>query len=136
MISAICDPRVVSKALQHAERAIMRERNSGNIEAIEVDLAACQKVIRRLTAAIAARGDLQPLVTTLQMQERNRTELQARLEAAKAPKPEFNSAEVRAKLERYLVDWKGLLRGHVCQSQQILRRLVKGRLTMTGERRA
>ena len=36
-----------------------------------------------------------------------------------------------AQLEGYLVDWQGLLRGHVRQAQQVLRRLVKGRLTFT-----
>ena len=33
-------------------------------------------------------------------------------------------------LEGYLRDWQGLVRGHVHQAQQIVRRLVKGRLTL------
>ncbi len=38
---------------------------------------------------------------------------------------------MRARLESYLRDWRKLLRGHVYQAQQVLRRLVKGRLTFT-----
>jgi hypothetical protein len=42
------------------------------------------------------------------------------------PKP----AEV-SELRGYLTDWRGLLRGHVGQAQQVLQRLIAGRLTMT-----
>ena len=38
---------------------------------------------------------------------------------------------MREKLNAYLRDWQKLLRGHVYQAQQVLRRLVKGRLTFT-----
>jgi hypothetical protein len=85
-----------------------------------------------LTAAVASGGDLPTLVAALEMQERQRTELRARLETA--PKPELNSAAVRAQLESYLVNWQRLLRGHVYQAQQILRRLVVGRITMTPQK--
>ena len=40
-------------------------------------------------------------------------------------------AAVRRTLASYVTDWQGLLRGHVHQAQQVLRRLVKGRLTFT-----
>ena len=38
---------------------------------------------------------------------------------------------VRAKLKAYVDDYRKLLRGHVPQMQQILRRLVVGKLTFT-----
>ena len=47
------------------------------------------------------------------------------------PKPVPDATEVRAELRRYLVDWQKLLRGHVHQAQQVLRRLIVGRLTFT-----
>jgi hypothetical protein len=34
-------------------------------------------------------------------------------------------------LRSYLADWQKLLRGHVHQAQQVLRRLIVGRLTFT-----
>jgi hypothetical protein len=129
--STLLDPRVVKKALAHAERAIARDRKAGDVDTLQGELVACEKAISRLTSAIAAGGDLPTLVTALETQERQRKELTSRLEAARAPKPELDSASVRAQLESYLTDWQGLLRGHVYQAQQILRRLIKGRLTMT-----
>lgn len=42
---------------------------------------------------------------------------------------------LRRTLQGYLADWQGLLRGNVQQAQQILRRLVVGRLKMIPEER-
>jgi hypothetical protein len=43
----------------------------------------------------------------------------------------IDPATVRQQLKDYLKDWRGLLLGHVGQAQQVLRRLVVGRLTFT-----
>jgi hypothetical protein len=129
--STLMDPRVVLKALEHAEHAIARDRNAANVEKLEQQLSDCEKAIRRLTSAIASGGDLPTLVAALETHERQRVEIHARLELARMPRPELDSAAVRKQLESYLVDWRGLLRGHVYQAQQILRRLVIGRLTTT-----
>jgi hypothetical protein len=83
-----------------------------------------------LTSAIATGADLPTVIAALETQQRQQTELRARLETARMPRPELDSAEVRAELEGYIADWKGLLRGHVHQGQQILRQLIIGRLTM------
>ena len=69
------DPRVVRSALDHASRAIARERNAVNVDTLTADLAECEKAIRRLTSAIASGGDLPTLITALEAQERRRTEL-------------------------------------------------------------
>jgi hypothetical protein len=111
-------------------RAVKRPEG-GDVDTLQRELRECEKAIRRLTSAIASGGDLPTLVTALETQERQRKELTTRLEMARTPKPELDSATVRAQLESYLTDWQGLLRGHVYQAQQILRRLIKGRLTMT-----
>ena len=47
----------------------------------------------------------------------------------RAPRPAFDPAAVRRTVRGYLDDWQGLLRGHVRQAQQVLRRLIVGRLT-------
>jgi hypothetical protein len=54
-----------------------------------------------------------------------------RLQALREPKPQLDAKVVREQLNAYLRDWQTLLRGHVYQAQQVLRRLVKGRLTFT-----
>jgi hypothetical protein len=54
-----------------------------------------------------------------------------RVRALRAPQPTIDPAEVRQQLHGYLKDWQKLLMGHVGQAQQVLRRLVIGRLTFT-----
>ncbi len=41
---------------------------------------------------------------------------------------------VRKQLNGYVRDWQGLLLGHVGQAQQVLRRLIIGRLVLTPEK--
>jgi hypothetical protein len=93
-------------------------------------LAETETAIRRLTAAIAKGGELAPLVSALETQERQRKDIAERLVTLQTPRPTFDLADVRSTLDTYLADWRNLLRGHVHQAQQIVRRLVKGRLTM------
>lgn len=57
--------------------------------------------------------------------------LEARLAELSNPAPMMNPAEVRKQLGGYLADWRGLLMGHVQQAQQVLRRLIVGRLVFT-----
>ncbi len=122
-------PAVVERALAHAEAAIGRNRSADQRATLEADLANAEKGIRRLTAAIVEGGELDSLVAALATCERQREEAQARLEAIRAPQPIFDPAAVRRTLEGNLHDWQGLLRGHVPQGQQVLRRLIVGRLT-------
>jgi DNA invertase Pin-like site-specific DNA recombinase len=104
-------PDVLAQALAYAEAAIAADRSADQRDALEADLAATEAAIRRLTAAIVAGGELAALVDALQTYERRRTELAARLEIVRSPKPAFDPAEVRRTLKGYLHDWQGLLRG-------------------------
>jgi hypothetical protein len=115
--------------LEHAAAALDRDRIGGSVESMEAEYRELEKALRRLTAAIAAGGELPSLVDAIATHEHRRAELEVRLAAARAPRPTLDAREVRAKLEGYLPDWKALLRGHVQQGQQILRRLIVGRLT-------
>ena len=89
------------------------------------------KASARLTTAIAQGGDLPPLVAALTTHEAKRRDVEARLAALRTPQPTLDAPAVRRQLAGYLADWRGLLRGNVAQSQAILRRLIKGRLTFT-----
>ena len=124
-------PAIVERALAYAEEALARDRSAERQEALEADLAATETAIRKLTAAIVAGGELNSLVTALDTYECQRRDLAARLEIVSAPRLTFDVAVIRRTLEGYLRDWQGLLRGHVHQGQQVLRRLIMGRLTFT-----
>ena len=76
-------------------------------------------------------GELESLVATLQTYKQCRKEIELQLVVLREPPTDLNSPDIRRKLRGYLSDWQGLLRGHVHQAQQVLRRLVKGRLTLT-----
>src|SRR5206468_5162739 len=104
-----------------------------HVVSLEEDLVDIEAAIRRLTKAIIAGGELDSLVTTLQTYERRRAEIEARLSLLRQPPPEIDIKAVRMKLRNYVRDWQGLLRGHVHQAQQMLRRLVKRRLTFAPE---
>lgn len=123
-------PAVVQRALAHAEAILLSDRTGEQRAALEAQFAETAGAIRRLTAAIAQGGELASLVAALENAERQRQEVEARLQALRAPRAEYDAASVRERLAGYLADWRGLLRGHVQQAQQVVRRLVKGRLTM------
>jgi hypothetical protein len=122
-------PAVVERALAYAEAAILLDRTADQRAGLEADLETNEAAVRRLTSAIAAAGELAPLVDALKTYDERRRDLEARLVVVRAPRPTFDPDAVRRQLDGYLVDWRGLLRANVEQGQQILRRLVKGRLT-------
>jgi hypothetical protein len=126
----LLNPTVVRRAFDHAMEALAEDRSAERRGALETDLAAAERATARLTAAIAEGGELAPLVEALRTQEGRRQEIRSTLAAMKAT-PARKPAELRRQLERHLVDWRGLLRANVAQGQQILRRLVVGRLTFT-----
>jgi hypothetical protein len=127
----LLDEAVVRRALDLALDALAANRTTDRQDALSADLAAVEQAIKRLTAAIAAGGELAPLVDALQVQERRRQELGKALDAARRVQPEWSVRDLRRTLGRYLVDWRGLLRANVAQGQQALRRLIEGRLTFT-----
>jgi site-specific DNA recombinase len=127
-------PEVVEAALAHAEQELTEDRSAAVREALRADLAITEAAIGRLTAAIAQGGELTPLVAALETHERQRRDLQARLAAASVEQPAVDVPAVRRTLRSYLKDWQGLLRGQLPQAQQVLRRLVIGRLSMTPDR--
>jgi hypothetical protein len=128
----LLNPAVVERALAHAEAAIARGRSAGSIEAMEDELNDVEKVIQRLTKAIAiGKGELEPLVAAVENYEQRRKAIEARLAELREPPLDLDAPALRRKLRGYLSDYQGLLHGHVSQAQQILRRLVKGRLVFT-----
>jgi site-specific DNA recombinase len=126
-------PDVVARAIAHAEAAQLRDRDETSVAGLEAELKSLAVASRRLTAAIEEGGQLAPLVAAIDVQERRRKDVEARLTAARTPRPSANATTLRATLEGYLTDWRGLLRGHVHQGQQVLRRLIVGRVTFTPE---
>ena len=128
----LLDPAVVERALAHAEAAIALDRSADQQDHLRRELADVEKASARSTAAIAAGGELTALVAALRTQEDRRTDLERGVSRRSRSRPRsLDLPIVRRQLRAYIDDWRNVLRGQVGQAQQILRRLVKGRLTFT-----
>jgi hypothetical protein len=123
----LLDPSIVTDALEHAVATIDAQRGADRREPLQVELEALDRAVARLTAAIAAGGELGPLVDALRLQEARRQEIRATLKVLDEPVPSVTSDVVRGRLSTALADWRGLLRAHVAQGQQVIRRLIRGK---------
>ena len=129
----LMNPAVIERALALAEAELIDDGAARRRAPLVVDLAALDADVERLTTAIKRGGDLDPLLAALRESESRRGELRQQivaLDAAPRTMP-LDADAVRAKLRSYVADYRKLLRGHVPQTQQILRRLVVGKLTFT-----
>jgi hypothetical protein len=80
------------------------------------------------TEVASGAGDLPPILDALRGFDAQRQELEARFAAIDAPRQIEEPATLRQQLADYLADWRRLLNGNVHQAQQILLRLIKGKL--------
>lgn len=125
--------KVVERALALAEAEILRDGTARTREALAGELAKCETEIGRLTAAIKRGGDLDSLLAAIRDSEAHRADIRQQFAALdNAPRtPQRDENVVRATLRSYVADYRKLLRGHIPQMQQILRRLIVSKLTFT-----
>lgn len=97
------------------------------------NLERVREKLGRLVAAVAEGGDIKALTTAIREREHRRDALERDLavmdEACRvAP---LDLRRVERELRGRLDDWRGLLRRHVAQGRQILRKLLETPLTFT-----
>jgi hypothetical protein len=93
-----------------------------------------QTELQRLTAAILAGGEAATLVQAIRERERQREALSSELSALEHPRPvSADAARLRAELRAKLADWRDMLRAHVPQARQMIRKLVVGRIVFTAD---
>jgi hypothetical protein len=124
----ILNPAVVRRALDYAIEALTLHPGEHR-EALEKDLEVAERAVSRLTAAIAAAGDLESLVEALRAQEARRREIRTSLAAMQTPIRQPSGAELRRQLRRHLSDWRRLLRENATQGRQVIGRLIVGKIT-------
>ena len=124
-------PQVVGEAIRKAMKRLTPQvavSATADREAAGKQLAGIERDLERLTAAITAGGELQTLVQAIHDRETERNTLRRKIAAleavgrASAFDPQTVERQLRAKLE----DWRGLLRRHVPQARQVLRKLLIG----------
>jgi hypothetical protein len=134
MESAVLQPDIVQNA-----RHVALERLRPTLEArlrtrapLERE-AAVQTEIDRLVAAVAGGGMLNGLLEGLQAREARRADLDRQIAALTAQEDalKVDWATVKMRLQERVMDWQGLLRSHIPQARQLLRKLLAGPIRLT-----
>ena len=132
------DPSIVQDILATAiaELEAVSKADEQRKAPLEDALTRVNGELARLTEVLAAGGsELTSVLGAIRSREARRDELQRAIDSAArstiASMPDLRTA--RAQLEERLGEWRALLRAHVEQAQQLLRRLIDGRLVLTRE---
>jgi DNA invertase Pin-like site-specific DNA recombinase len=119
-------------------KAVKRLTPSGEVveaerTAIHTQLAHLGDQLARLAQAVADGGELPALVRLMRDLERQRTGLHERLAALEGLQQvaALDPKRIEADLYERLADWRGVLRRHVSETRQILRKVIVGRLVFT-----
>jgi hypothetical protein len=103
---------------------------------LRAELQTVDQEVANLTRAIAAGGQLEPLLAELNVRQDRCQQLRARLAAWAAFSPGgFNRKTIEAKVQAHLQRWRGLLTKHVEDGRQFFREALKGPLRFAPERR-
>ena len=121
------------------ERLLARataERDTPNTArvAVQRQLAEVETALDRLTAAVAAGGDVPALVDAIKTQDVRRCTLQQRLKELQRAPVAFDH-QLERRLRVAVTEWRGALGRQVGQARQIVTKLLAGRLTFVPERR-
>jgi hypothetical protein len=129
----LMNPKVVERAFAIAEAEILHDGTARRREALAAQLAKCEAEVGHLIATIKCSGPSDPLLAAFRETETQLADLRHQIFVLDGtrPSPQLDADAVRAKLRSYIAGYRKLLRGHVPQMQQILRRLIVGKLTFT-----
>ena len=132
-------PAVVSAVLEGVLEAIKPAARAGAIDRHREELATIEREIGRLTAAIAAGGELTPLLDALKARQSRQNELQRTIGSAKREQaPRVNRAAVESHVRARVTRWRELLTRQVADGRQLLREVLNGPirfLPVEGQRR-
>jgi hypothetical protein len=128
----LLDPAVLVAAVDRAA-ARLRQPEVAR-EPLQRELDILNAEVRRLTAAVAAGGDLDSLVAALRERETRRRALVTELDGLRdAATSVPSSAEIVEQLWGRLEEWRDVLDGQPEGANRLLRQLIVGRLTLYPE---
>ena len=134
---------VLETSLWKAMRGLQGDNGSGPevpARGLAAELARLDAEVARLTAAIAAGGELSALLVGLQERERRRAYVRAELaelerQRATSARSRFDVGRVLDVMRTALTDWQGMLRQETGPARRALRALLAGRLVFTAQER-
>ena len=127
-------PPVVEAALDRAVARLAEDPDEDWLSRLQAEIDRVQGELTRLVEAVASgAGESAALIAAVHDRERRRDALLATLDTVRGRDTTGwrMTERVRRDLTRRLTQWRSLLRRHAPQGQQILRKLIDGRLLMT-----
>jgi site-specific DNA recombinase len=118
--------RAIAQAIEgDVDSDTQKRRLVASLEQVQCEL-------QRLTAAILAGGEAATLVQAIKEKERHREVLARDLMALERPRPVIaDAARLREELRKKLAEWRSMLRAHVPQARQMIRKLIRDRIVFT-----
>ena len=131
----VLQPRVVERAIALAiERLRTSPATDGaRREALEARISTLNSELSHLATAVAAGGDVSTLVAAIRVRENERAQHERELEALRrlGLTTSVDKVTLERDLRRRLGEWRALLRRHVPQARQIIKKLLAAPLRFT-----
>jgi site-specific DNA recombinase len=132
--SGLLHPRVLKGAVQRAvERLCGNKKADSAAAGVRRDLAAVERELSNLAAAVAAGGDLPALLTAMRDRESQRRAILDQLNRCSA-RTGLDPALVLTDMRQRLQDWRNLLRDQTPKARGLLKQLIVGRLDLAPNR--
>ena len=129
-------PPVVMAVLDGVMGAMSPRTLAHDLDELRTELTAFKREIARLTNAIAAGGELVPLLAAVKVRQGRREELTAALTARESfDVRRFDRKALEAKVHEHVAGWRALLTKQVEDGRQLLREVLAGPLRFTPEGR-
>jgi hypothetical protein len=134
--SDILRPEIISATLRKtvAKLKPSTEATQARRADLEKRLADVTRELERLTAAIVAGGSIDTLVEALRQRETQRETIRRELASLDATLKPIDWRRLDREITTKLTDWKALLRRHVPQARQVLKKLIAGPIVFTPHR--
>lgn len=130
----LLDEDVLSEAMRRAVARAKRQPADVPAQRAALETRGVQIAteLERLTAAVLAGGEASTLVQAMRDREADLKAVRAALarltEPVRVPR---GDREAIAVLQSKLTEWRGLLRSHIPQARQLVRKLIEGRIVFT-----
>jgi site-specific DNA recombinase len=126
--SRMLDPQVIERIIAGTLAQLQVETTPARRSAREQERADIDAQLARLAEGLASGGELGTILAAIRDREAKRDALDRAIALLGKPVPVPDARTLRAQIEARVRDWRGLLRKHVEQGQQLLRRVIVGRL--------
>ena len=136
LLEELLTPDRLAVVLERLLARAAAERDTPDTTRVDVErqLAQAERALDRLTAAVAAGGDVPALVEAIKTQDARRRSLRQRLEELQRAPVTFDH-RLERRLREAVAEWRAVLGRQVGQARQIVTKLLVGRLTFVPERR-